>query len=137
MTATLTDPILAGNNVFNKNCQACHQQNGAGVPGVFPPIVGSEWVTGPPEVLVHILLNGLHEPITVAGATYNGVMPAWRDVLKDQEIAAVASYIRQWAPNASPPVESDLVSKLREPPPPRSTPWTATEPKANPRGIGP
>jgi hypothetical protein len=105
--------------------------------GVFPPVVGSEWVTGPAEILVHILLNGLHEPITVAGATYNGVMPAWRDVLKDQEIAAVASYIRQWAPNASPPVESDLVSKLREATATRTTPWTATELKANPRGIGP
>ena len=138
MTATVTDPILAGKNVFSKNCQACHQQNGAGVPGVFPPIVGSEWVTGPAEILVRILLNGLHEPITVAGATYNGTMPAWRDVLTDPEIAAVASYIRQWAPNASPAVASDLVSKLREATASRTTPWTQTELKANPpRGIGP
>ena len=138
MTATITDPVLAGKNVFTKNCQACHQQNGAGVPGVFPPIVGSEWVTGSAETVVHILLNGLHEPITVAGATYNGVMPAWRDVLTDQEIAAVASYIRQWAPNASPPVETDLVSRLREATATRTTPWTESELKADsPRGIGP
>jgi mono/diheme cytochrome c family protein len=138
MTTTIADPILAGKNVFTKNCQACHQQNGAGVPGVFPPIVGSDWVTGPAEIVVRILLNGLHEPITVAGATYNGAMPAWRDVLTDQEIAAVASYIRQWTPNASPPVEADFVSKLRAATATRTTPWTESELKANPpRGIAP
>ena len=137
MTATTADPILAGKNVFSKNCQACHQQNGAGMPGVFPPLVGSEWVTGPAEIVIRILLNGLHEPIAVAGASYNGVMPAWRDVLTDQEIAAVATYIRQWAPNASPPVEADLVSQLREATATRTTPWTASELKANPpRGAG-
>jgi mono/diheme cytochrome c family protein len=137
-TATADDPILVGKNVFSKNCQACHQQNGAGMPGVFPPLVGSEWVTGPAEIVVRILLNGLHEPITVAGATYNGVMPAWRDVLTDQEIAAVATYIRQWAPNAAPPVETDLVSKLRAATATRATPWTQSELKADaPRGAGP
>jgi mono/diheme cytochrome c family protein len=137
MTAATADPILAGKEVFTKNCQACHQQTGAGLPGVFPPIVGSEWVTGPVEIVVRILLNGLHEPVTVAGATYNGAMPAWRDVLTDQEIAAVASYIRQWSPNASPPVEADLVSKLREATATRTTPWTPSELKANaPRGAG-
>ena len=138
MTATIADPILVGKNVFSKNCQACHQQNGAGVPGVFPPIVGSDWVTGPAEIVVRILLNGLHEPITVAGATYNGAMPAWRDVLTDEEIAAVASYIRQWAPNASPPVEADLVAKLREATVTRTTPWTERELKdSSVRGTGP
>jgi mono/diheme cytochrome c family protein len=138
VTATANDPILVGKNVFSKNCQACHQQNGAGMPGVFPPLVGSEWVTGPAEIVVRILLNGLHEPITVAGATYNGAMPAWRDVLTDQEIAAVATYIRQWAPNAAPPVETDLVSKLRAATATRATPWTQSELKADPpRGAGP
>ena len=126
-TAAITDPVAAGRDVFSKNCQACHQQTGAGVPGVFPPIVGSEWVTGSAATVVHILLNGLHQPITVAGVTYDGTMPAWRDVLTDEEIAAVASYIREWAPNAAPPVAPDVVTRLREATATRTTPWTERE----------
>ncbi len=60
----------------------------AWLPGVFPPLVGSEWVTGPPETLVRIILNGLQGPIEVAGQTYNGAMPAWAQQLSGQEIAA-------------------------------------------------
>ena len=137
-SGAIADPIVVGRNVFAKNCEACHQENGAGIPGAFPPVVGSEWVTGPAETVVRILLNGLHETITVAGATYNGVMPAWRDVLTDQEIAAVATYMRQLPPNASPPVDPELVAKLREATASRNTPWTESELKANPaRGAGP
>ena len=41
--------------------------------GVFPPVVGSEWVTGAPETVVRVLLHGLHGPVEVAGTTYDGV----------------------------------------------------------------
>jgi mono/diheme cytochrome c family protein len=89
--------------------------------------VGSEWVTGPEEAVVHVLLDGLHGQITVAGATYNGAMPAWRDVLDDQEIAAVATYIRQWAPNQAPGLTPETVARLRQETAGRKAPWTATE----------
>ena len=79
-TATAaTDPVAAGRQVFTKNCQACHQATGRGLPGAFPPLVGSEWAVGSPEVLARILLNGFQGPVTVAGGTYNGAMPAWRE----------------------------------------------------------
>jgi len=121
------DPIAAGQGVFRKNCQACHQQDGRGMPNAFPPIVGSEWVTGPEETVVHILLDGLQGQITVAGATYNGAMPAWRAVLNDREIAAVATYIRQWAPNQAPGLTPETVSRLRQETTGRNAPWSATE----------
>lgn len=123
----LIDPVSAGQDVFRRNCQACHQQDGGGMPNAFPPIVGSEWVTGPEETVGHVLLNGLHGQITVAGATYNGAMPAWRDVLNDHEIAAVATYIRQWAPNQAPALTPETVARLRRETAGRTAPWSASE----------
>jgi mono/diheme cytochrome c family protein len=89
--------------------------------------VGSEWVTGPEEAVIHILLDGLQGQITVAGATFNGAMPAWRAVLNDREIAAVATYIRQWAPNQAPGLTPDTVARLRQETAGREAPWSATE----------
>jgi mono/diheme cytochrome c family protein len=133
-TPAATDPIAAGQAVFSKNCQACHQPNGRGVPGAFPPVVGSEWVTGAAETVVRILLDGLHQPITVAGASYNGAMPAWRDALRDDEIAAVTTYIRQWAPNGAPAVTPEVVARLRQQTAARAAPWTAAELRATEGG---
>jgi mono/diheme cytochrome c family protein len=126
-SAATDNPVAAGKNVFAKNCVGCHQATGAGIPGALPPVVGSDWVVGPPETLVRILLDGLHGPVQVRGATFDGAMPAWKDVLKDEEIAAVATYIRQWAPNAAPPVPVDLVAAQRKALAARTTPWTAAE----------
>jgi mono/diheme cytochrome c family protein len=125
--AAMADPVTAGKAVYQKNCQVCHQATGRGVPGAFPPVVGSEWVTGPPERLLRIVLDGLHGPIQVAGATFDGAMPAWKDVLKDEEIAAVATYIRQWAPNQAPAVTSAAVAAVRAATGSRTTPWTAAQ----------
>lgn len=119
--------VAAGQQVFRKNCQACHQADGRGMPNAFPPIVGSEWVTGSEETVLHIILGGLQGPITVAGAAYSGAMPAWRDVLSDDEIAAVATYIRQWAPNNASGLTPEAVTRLRQASADRRGPWTATE----------
>jgi mono/diheme cytochrome c family protein len=126
-SAATTDPVAAGKRVFAKNCEGCHQATGKGVPGAFPPLVGSEWVVGPPETVVRILLHGLQGPVQVAGATFNGAMPAWKDVLKDEEIAAVATYIRQWAPNSAPAVPVEQVAGLRTAQASRAAAWSAPE----------
>ncbi|HYD52988.1 MAG TPA: cytochrome c [Gemmatimonadaceae bacterium] len=128
--AAVSDPVAAGRRVYDKNCVSCHQSSGKGVPGAFPPLVASEWVTGSPEVLTRILLHGLQGPVQVAGAPYNGLMPAWKDVLKDEEIAAVATYIRQWAPNAAAAVPVDQVKAERAAHAARSAAWTAEELRA-------
>jgi mono/diheme cytochrome c family protein len=122
-----SDPVTAGRAVYEKNCQVCHQANGRGVAGAFPPLVGSEWVSGSPETLLRILLHGLQGPVEVAGATFNGAMPAWKDVLKDEEIAAVATYIRQMAPNQAPAVAPAEVGAVRAASASRTAPWTAAE----------
>lgn len=127
VTAATANPVAAGKQVFVKNCQVCHQPTGLGIPGAFPPLVGSPWVVGSDRVVARILLNGLHGPIVVKGATFNGVMPAWRDVLKDEELAAVATYIRQWAPNSAPAVSPSTVATIRAATAARGQPWTAPE----------
>lgn len=121
------NPVERGQQIFRQNCQVCHQADGRGLPGVFPPLVGSEWVTGSEETLVRILLDGLQGPIQVAGATYSGAMPAWRDPLSDADIAAAATYLRQWAPNSAGPVTPTMAATLRTSTASRQKSWTADE----------
>lgn len=125
--AALANPIAAGERIYSNNCASCHQATGEGVPGAFPPVAGSSWVTGDPRTLTRILLHGLQGPIEVAGQTYNGAMPAWRDLLKDEEIAALATFLRQMGPNSAPPVSLEEVTTLRTLHADRTDTWTAEE----------
>lgn len=119
-------PPATGEELYRTRCVSCHQANGQGLPGQFPPLVDSEWVKGPPEVPVRILLHGLTGPVTVAGQTYAGVMPAWASQLSDAEIAAVVSYLREtW--NGAAPVDEALVKAEREATADRTAPYTAAE----------
>lgn len=98
------------------NCVACHQANGAGVAGQFPPLANSEWVTGSEKRLVAIMLKGLTGPITIQGTkqTYTGNMVGWESALSDKKIAAVVSYIRsQWG-NQAPEVSEAKVAAARK-----------------------
>jgi mono/diheme cytochrome c family protein len=128
----VADPVAAGRTVYENNCQSCHQATGQGVPGVFPPLVGSDWVTGSVPTLARILLHGLQGPVEVAGTTYNGAMPAWKDVLKDEEIAAVATYVRQLDANEAPAVPPAEVSAVRAAESARTAPWTVDELRSAP-----
>lgn len=109
----LEAPPPSGVAIYAARCAVCHQANGQGVPGAFPPIVGSEWVTGDPSVPVRIVLRGLQGPIDVAGQPYQGAMPPWADLLDDAQIAAVITHERQMAGISGPPVEEELVQTLR------------------------
>jgi mono/diheme cytochrome c family protein len=120
------DPMVLGKRTFN-NCVTCHQQNGEGVPGAYPPLAGSEIVNGPPEKLAAILLHGLNGPLHVKGAVYNGEMPEWGSKLKDEQIAAVLTYIRASFGNSAAPVSPDLVQKVRQATSSRNKPWTESE----------
>jgi mono/diheme cytochrome c family protein len=108
-------------------CTTCHQATGAGVPGAFPPLAGSEIVTGKPEIPVAIILHGLMGPVKVNGTEYNGMMTAWGGAFNDVQIAAVTTHIRsQWGNTAS-PVTPELVAKVRAATSSRTTMWTWDE----------
>jgi mono/diheme cytochrome c family protein len=108
------DPRL-GKQVFDRTCVACHQSSGLGVPGQFPPLVGSEWVAvQSPNRILRAVLNGLSGPITVKGQPFNNSMVPWNS-LSNAEIAAVLTYVRQnkdWGNNA-PAVTEDQVKAIR------------------------
>lgn len=95
---TKEDLVANGKTVYEKNCAVCHQASGAGLPPAFPAITGSKIALGPifgadgkylPDSHVDRLLNG------------KGVMPAWKALLNDVEIASVISYTRQSLGNAA------------------------------------
>jgi mono/diheme cytochrome c family protein len=106
------DPMVIGKRTYN-NCMQCHQPNGAGVAGAFPPLDGSERVTGPDHVLAAILLHGIQGEVVVRGQRYRGEMPAWNQ-LSDEEIAGVLTYIRASWSNRQPPVSPELVAAMRK-----------------------
>lgn len=112
-----------GAAVFAARCSACHQASGAGLPGVFPPLAGSEWVTGSEAALVAIVLHGATGAITVKGSVYNGAMPAFGAQLPDAELAAVLTHIRRQWGNAAAPVRADTVAAVRQATAARSEPF--------------
>jgi mono/diheme cytochrome c family protein len=125
-----------GKAVYNKpTCVACHQADGNGVAGQNPPLVGSEWVNeSEPGRVIRIALNGLTGPITVKDQPFNGTMVPWKDLLSDEEIAAVLTYIRQnkeWG-NHAPEVTPERVKAVREKIKSRSTSFTPEELKQIP-----
>lgn len=119
------DPMVLGRRVYN-NCSTCHQPDGQGVSGVYPPLAGSSWVTGAPETLARILLKGMEGPVVVKGNTYEGEMPAW-DQLPDEQIAAVLTYIRGSWGNSAEPVAPETVASIRKAESDRTSAWTASE----------
>ena len=110
------DPMVYGKKLYESLCINCHQPNGMGVPGTFPPLAGSEWVNGPEERIIRILENGLKGPITVKGMNFGTVpMPAvgpgganWTD----DKIAAVLTYVRASFGNTSAPVTEEKVIEV-------------------------
>lgn len=98
-----------GAALYQQHCQACHQANGEGLKGAFPPLKGSLAVTDTnPELLVSIILKGYD-----AREEY-GVMPAFGERLSDGEIAAIASHERgSWGNGAAKVSEAD-VKKIRD-----------------------
>src|SRR5690606_36351290 len=87
--------------------------NGAGIPGAFPPLAGSEWVLGPPEVVVQVVLHGLHGAIRVKDAHYDGVMPGFGQQLNDEQIAALASRVRSSWGNGAAAIDAAMVQAER------------------------
>jgi mono/diheme cytochrome c family protein len=109
------DPRVLGKRVFAANCQPCHQENGLGLPGQFPPLAASEWVLASGHSrLVRLVLDGIQGPIEVKGQSYNGAMPPWRDVLNDEQTAAVLTYIRSEWGNQAEAVKPDQVKAIRD-----------------------
>ncbi len=112
-----------GAQIYAAQCVACHQATGAGLPGVFPPLAGSEWVAGSPARLTQIVLHGVSGPLTVKGSPFNGQMPAFGEKLNDEELAAVLTHARAQFGNTAAPVTAKEVADARAATAGRTDPW--------------
>ncbi|MEZ4899738.1 MAG: PQQ-dependent sugar dehydrogenase [Saprospiraceae bacterium] len=106
------DQLSEGGKNFNTFCSVCHQRNGQGNDR-FPPLNGAEWVLGDKEALIGIVLNGMRGEIQVKGKSYTNVMPKL-DMLSDEEIAGILTYIRQNFGNRASEVLPLEVAQVRE-----------------------
>ncbi|MEX0599595.1 MAG: cytochrome c [Rhodothermales bacterium] len=119
--------LIDGEEIYQTRCMSCHQMNGAGVPGVFPPLTGTEWVTGDKGRLIRVILNGVTGPIEVNGDTYGGAMPPWGAFLDDEEMSQLVTFIRTSWDNDSEEITPEEVHKVREAVTDRKSPWTAAD----------
>ena len=108
-------PHDRGKKIFAANCQTCHQANGEGVPGQYPPLAGSEFTNGGSRRMAMIVMKGLQGPVKVKGQTYGtAVMQPWDKTLTDQKIADVMTYERsEWGNHAS-EVTAEQIAALRK-----------------------
>jgi putative heme-binding domain-containing protein len=110
------------------HCATCHLTHGKGNANVYPSLVGSPWVTGSEERLIKMTLHGMWGKITVNGISYDparGVPPmtAFRSLLKDEELAAVLTFVRNTWGNQASPVSPASVKQVRQQTIDRSTFW--------------
>jgi mono/diheme cytochrome c family protein len=108
-----------GKQVYERDgsCMTCHQVDGKGLDASgFPPLAGTKWVLESEERLIKIALNGLYGPITVLNKQYAGAVPMTpnRDLLDDQELAGVLTYVRNAFGNKASVITVEKVKQVRQ-----------------------
>jgi len=108
---TKEDIMERGRAIYGRTCFACHQNNGQGVPDVFPPLANADYLNEDIDRAIEITLRGKSGEITVNGKKYNSVMPA--QMLSDEETAHVLTYIyNNWGNNGT-EVTPEMVRAVR------------------------
>ena len=109
-------------------CGGCHQGNGGGLPGQFPPLAKSEFVLGGTERLIRIVQHGLTGPVTVNGQGFNtpGGMQPFGATMSTQDLANVLTFVRNSWGNEAPMITKEMVQKVRDEEK-RAAQWTAAE----------
>ena len=102
-----------GERIYSGNCVPCHQQGGAGIPGVYPSLAGSPVVTGDPAELARWVMQG-QRPHSMPEGRYSTQMLqfGW---MKPADAAALFSYLRSNFGNAAAPVDAATVAKALGP----------------------
>jgi mono/diheme cytochrome c family protein len=106
------EKAVPGAKLYNTYCASCHQRDGKGDELRFPPISGSEWVTGDSMRLIRIILNGAQGAMQVSGKSYNNIMPAF-SFLRDEDAAELVNHIRNSFGNRAAPVKKEDVATAR------------------------
>ena len=100
-----------GKRVYGQTCIACHQAEGQGIPNAFPPLANADFLNADVNRAIDIVLHGKSGEITVNGVKYNSVMT--RQLISDEEIANVLTYVyNSWGNNKT-VVTSEMVKKVK------------------------
>lgn len=94
-------------------CTACHQANGEGITGAFPPLANSDYMLADTDRMIKTIMSGTAEPIIVNGTEYPGNTMTKFTHLSDEDIAAVATYILNSWGNSGGVVTSEIVAANR------------------------
>lgn len=113
----IKDNLLKGKEspgavAYTRYCASCHLPAGQGDGNRYPPLFGSEWVSGPKKRLIELVLKGMSGPITVRGKSYDGVMPA-HSFLSDEQIAEILTHLRTRMNHGGGPVSAEEVQTVR------------------------
>jgi nitrite reductase (NO-forming) len=107
-------PKIDGETLYMRACAACHQADGRGMEGVYPPLAKADYLeTTTKEMQIDSVVKGMSGPLTVNGTLFNAPMPASAD-LDDEQVAAVLTYVRTSWGNTLGPVTPDEVARHRK-----------------------
>ncbi len=129
--------VAHGERIYGVYCAVCHQADGRGRPGQFPPLVGSDWLNAPgARRPIRIVLDGVAGPLTVNGQGFNNAMLPWRGHLSDADIAAVLTFVgtHPGFQNHGVAVTPAHVKAIRDATQERRANWTEAELLAVPTG---
>ncbi len=112
VATSVAERIDLGRNIYTQSCFACHQANGEGVVGIFPPLATSDYLNANVDRSIDVVIQGLSGEITVNGEKYNNVMPAQH--LTDEQVANVLTYIYSNWGNKAQEITPAMVRKRRQ-----------------------
>ena len=101
-----------GKALFQQNCSACHQSNGQGLPGAFPPLANSDFLRANPAAILDVTTRGKQGKLVVNGQTYDNVMPAM-SYLSDKDLGLIITYVLNSWGNPGGRITADEVAKAR------------------------
>ena len=129
LTSLESERFERGRTLYANVCAACHGPSGRGIRGQAPALVGTPWVRDSDDWLIRIVLGGLTGPIQVHGQTWNLNMPGHGDpdVLSDDDIAAILTFLRRSFGHAEDPIAPQIVARIRKATQDRTAPWTVSE----------
>jgi mono/diheme cytochrome c family protein len=123
--------MATGRQKYVNLCANCHGTKGEGMSRFAPPLKKSEWVIGEKEKLAMILLHGMEGPIVVNGKDYGipDILPSMPSfsTLQNEDIAAIATYIRNSWGNSGDMIKSNIIGRIRFRTQGKVTPWKASE----------
>ncbi|MEN8119123.1 MAG: cytochrome c [Bacteroidota bacterium] len=112
-TEEATADFSDGEQIYKDNCMVCHQENGLGVEGTFPPLANSDYLLADKKRAILQTLQGAKEPITINGIEYPGNVMTIVDLEEQQTIDVVNYILNSWGNNGG-TVNLDDVKAAKE-----------------------